>query len=564
MNHQLTEAIAKRNLHNIKHLGKPPIWKYPRPVEIAYRTFIISIVKELRQHVLGIVEHLRPIILERDREHHRDAWTENLDNLLLALRVGFNNTSHKERIKAQLTNIGQKTSNWNDKQWQDTLVKVLGVDVYRRESFLGSHIKSFVQEGSSLITKLTEDTYNDVSRVITSGIRSGDRVDTIEESLMEGTDLEPGVFSKLETRARLIARDQIGKFNGELTRVRQEAIGIKEYVWHTSLDERVRDTHAALEGKTCNWDNGDEYSDDNGETWEDRDNIDAYKGQPGEDYQCRCWAEAVFPEEDLQEETDEEGLSDAEAEGRADGGPGSGNFGHAGRPGEIGGSGEGSSSSNKGIDKTKEIGYIKGEKEGEHGQEGTGKIEYRREAPQTGSENRGGTSAGGEGEGVDIRRSVGNSGRVIASHHTPSGDVYEVENPQYYRDNLSKLKSEHKYGSSVTLHNEKDYADSRTFIAQDGRSCFAITKDGDLQSVIHMENCNVTTDDLCHLAIRQGAKRLDCFDTVLPAVYGRNGFKEYKRDKWLDDYKPHDWSYDLYKKYNNGRPDIVYMQLEDK
>jgi SPP1 gp7 family putative phage head morphogenesis protein len=285
---------------------------------------MVSYVNELRRHVLVLLDRVPSIIAERDREHHTDAWPDSLDSLLSTLRISFNDTAHADKMKSRLVNIGQRTSDWNDKQWQETLLKVLGVDVYRRESWLGSHIKSFVNEGSSLITKLTEDTYHDVATTLTRGIRAGDRVETIKDALLTETDLGPGVFNKVETRARLIARDQIGKFNGELTRVRQESIGIKEYIWHTVLDERVRDSHASLEGMLCRWDDDTVYSDDDGETWKDRESIGAFVGQVGEDYQCRCWSEAVFPEEvtgeEPEEPTDEDyEQSDVYAEGRADG-----------------------------------------------------------------------------------------------------------------------------------------------------------------------------------------------------------------------------------------------------
>lgn len=65
-------------------------------------------------------------------------------------------------------------------------------------------------------------------------------------------------------RARFIARDQAAKWNGELNRLRQGEAGVKEYVWSTSLDERVRGnpqgrypnarpSHWVREGKTFRW-----------------------------------------------------------------------------------------------------------------------------------------------------------------------------------------------------------------------------------------------------------------------------------------------------------------------
>lgn len=85
-----------------------------------------------------------------------------------------------------------------------------------------------------------------------------------------------------ESRAELIARDQTLKLNGALTQIRQESAGVDEYIWSTSLDERVRDSHRALEGERFSWSSPPE------------------PGHPGQDYQCRCVALPVVPElEDL-------------------------------------------------------------------------------------------------------------------------------------------------------------------------------------------------------------------------------------------------------------------------
>ena len=82
-----------------------------------------------------------------------------------------------------------------------------------------------------------------------------------------------------EKRAMFIARDQSSKLNAALTQARHEDIGIKKYMWSTSLDERVRDSHADKEGLIF------EYT-----------NPPADTGHPGHDFNCRCVAIPVFDE----------------------------------------------------------------------------------------------------------------------------------------------------------------------------------------------------------------------------------------------------------------------------
>jgi len=72
-------------------------------------------------------------------------------------------------------------------------------------------------------------------------------------------------------------------------RERMEADGLKLYEWSTSLDERVRPSHALMEGKLCKWADSAVYSTDGGKTWKPRPS-GATLTHPGEEEGCRCTA----------------------------------------------------------------------------------------------------------------------------------------------------------------------------------------------------------------------------------------------------------------------------------
>ena len=78
---------------------------------------------------------------------------------------------------------------------------------------------------------------------------------------------------------RRIARDQTTKAIGQFTELRQKQIGVEEYRWSSSTDNRVRPTHQLNEGKTFSW-----------------DDPPAATGHPGWDIQCRCVAVAIIPQ----------------------------------------------------------------------------------------------------------------------------------------------------------------------------------------------------------------------------------------------------------------------------
>ena len=85
-------------------------------------------------------------------------------------------------------------------------------------------------------------------------------------------------FKVSGSNLRRLTRDQTGKAIGQLTQARHRQIGIEEYTWRTSQDERVRPSHAALDGIRQRWDSPPSV------------------GHPKEDIQCRCVAIPYIPE----------------------------------------------------------------------------------------------------------------------------------------------------------------------------------------------------------------------------------------------------------------------------
>jgi 2'-5' RNA ligase len=133
-----------------------------------------------------------------------------------------------------------------------------------------------------------------------------------------------------------------------------------------------------------------------------------------------------------------------------------------------------------------------------------------------------------------------------------------------FHDAVGKGK-DRKFGSSVTQYDSPaDYEGYRMFLSEDGGSGFAVSPDGDIVSAFsNGQGLNSGAGDaILQLAIQQGGTRLDAFDTVLPSIYSRAGFKATGRTKFNDEFAPADWNYDEYKAFNDGRPDVVFMALD--
>ena len=116
-----------------------------------------------------------------------------------------------------------------------------------------------------------------------------------------------------------------------------------------------------------------------------------------------------------------------------------------------------------------------------------------------------------------------------------------------------------KYYNFVTHYSEKEYKKmgAKVFLSDSAKSGYAIDKHGDLMSVFSLPGAH-EGPTLMQSAIRNGAKKLDCFDSgFLPKFYEKYGFKEINRIKWGDKFAPSGWNYK-----RDGRPDVVFMRLK--
>ena len=148
-------------------------------------------------------------------------------------------------------------------------MKSLGLDVRGQMS---GQIEHFQEWSQSLIKKAARDYSNQIADVLNDPDTWGLRIEEIEALLVERGNVS-------ESRAALIARDQTSKLNSKINESRQRNAGVNAYEWSTSNDERVRDTHAANEGKTFTW-----------------GNPPVETGDPGDDVNCRCVAVPIIPE----------------------------------------------------------------------------------------------------------------------------------------------------------------------------------------------------------------------------------------------------------------------------
>ena len=189
-------------------------------------------------------------VLEKYEKSDRNSQAENIANGF----VNRGNTQNQQEVSKNLKN-----------QTGIDLSAYLGnsPNVVERANEL---TVSNIQLIKSISTQYLDKVQNAVTQAVVNGKPNKDLVQQIKD-----------IGKVTEKRAMFIARDQSSKLNAALTQARHEDVGIKKYMWSTSLDERVRDSHADKEGQIF------EYA-----------NPPADTGNPGHDFNCRCVAIPVF------------------------------------------------------------------------------------------------------------------------------------------------------------------------------------------------------------------------------------------------------------------------------
>lgn len=173
-------------------------------------------------------------------------------------------------LTRDLDRIAQRTNALSRQQWRAQVKAAAGIDL-TTDPDLAPKLVAFRRQNVGLIRSMAREKVSRVSKILTDA-GSGTRVETIARRIQDEADASPA-------RAALIARDQVLKLNAEVTQARHEALGLTEYIWRTSKDERVRKEHKLLDGKRFRYDDPPVVS------------ARGDRGNPGQWYQCRCIAE---------------------------------------------------------------------------------------------------------------------------------------------------------------------------------------------------------------------------------------------------------------------------------
>lgn len=267
-----------------KKPSMPQAWLYPHAQENAYAARIGRLMSQF----FAITEvHLRGY----DTWQHQDAvrisknFASDWDKALQALRdhqkLLFEGKESGDTY-AMVSSFGESVSEFNFKEWTKHLSKLAGTPyVPAAEPWVAETVTTWSDMNFELVRSLSDDYIKQLNAKVVDAVSNGTAVGDLTKIIRK---LNENIS---KPRARVIARDQIGKLNGQLMERRQSDAGVAEYTWKTANDERVRSSHAEMQGKACEWKDPTKYK-DHGD-WVDRRG-DMPQRHPGMEIQCRCYA----------------------------------------------------------------------------------------------------------------------------------------------------------------------------------------------------------------------------------------------------------------------------------
>jgi SPP1 gp7 family putative phage head morphogenesis protein len=212
-----------------------------------------------------------------------DDFSDQIEEVVDVSKQELSEQLPDSRIHQMVLAIGLLVSRHNRKEVLKVISSVASVQVnelFLAEPFLEAELSAFVKQNIGLIRTIPERYFSEIEGILFRGAQQGLSQAAIRQQIAKR-------FGVSRNRAIVIARDQVGKLNGQLTQLRHQALGIKKYRWRTVGDERVRGnpmgtspkatpSHWTREGRIFSW------------------SKPPSDGHPGQPILCRCIPEPIL------------------------------------------------------------------------------------------------------------------------------------------------------------------------------------------------------------------------------------------------------------------------------
>lgn len=269
MRRRVTAAAAKRRPARVAPDVQPPTG-----IAVTYAAALRKVAGALHDATVAAIAAEGVRLDAQGEAPSFDLTSAAIERVKKRVRAESKKLAANRSLVASIRTVSQRVIQRSREQWTAQVRAAIGVDL-SGDIDLTKRAEGFERANLDLITSLGSDHVDRVAKVLREG--RGERVETITARIREAT-------GATESRAALIARDQVLSLNAEVTEERHKAAGVTEYVWRTSRDERVREDHRVLDGTR--------------QKYSDPPIVDRRKGSrgnPGTWFQCRCTASPIIP-----------------------------------------------------------------------------------------------------------------------------------------------------------------------------------------------------------------------------------------------------------------------------
>ncbi|WP_210502211.1 phage minor head protein [Pantoea ananatis] len=238
--------------------------RIPKQVQISYTTQLRKIARAVGDIVNGRYDGSNDSVTEIMDALER--YSEIIDGWANQVATGF----------------AASIARHSEKEWRENS-QLIGAELRHviNNTPTGHVMRSIVTEQVKYIKSLPLEAAGriyDIQNRAIENMAAGGRADAFAKEIAASGDVAA-------SRAKLIARTEVGRAVTALTQARSTASGSMGYIWRTAHDGDVRHSHAEMEGKFV--------------YWTDPPTLDGMTGHAGALPNCRCWCEVVFPDGDL-------------------------------------------------------------------------------------------------------------------------------------------------------------------------------------------------------------------------------------------------------------------------
>lgn len=267
MSNRAREQVGERP----RKARKPRRQRFPMALERQYAARIKEVVEIMRKAVNEILVPILPDIIREAKSIRKDDYTDTLARAIELIGTQtVDQTGGAAGLASFIEEHGAAVSKFNKAEVISIMRGAVGVDIFLSDPALLPKLRGFATVNAGKIDSIAKFRLPEIERLVLQEIENGTRVEVLRADIQKQ-------FKVDRSKADLLARDQTSKLNGDLTKLRQVEAGVQDYKWRTVGDDAVRDNHASKEGVTFKW------SDPPAET-----------GHPGQDFQCRCYAEPII------------------------------------------------------------------------------------------------------------------------------------------------------------------------------------------------------------------------------------------------------------------------------